>query len=131
LKFHFSSSLFLFGSAVKGSSDVLHFDSYSWCDEAGVLKREHNIILLIVMQSIMQENQLCSKTQNSVAAEIAKGSTSHMISLLKAVTALFEGAIQSAFPDVADQVPVAVSPAAQEKFGDYQCNSAMTIAQVT
>ena len=53
-----------------------------------------------------------------------------MISMLNTVTKLFERAIRSVFPELADSIPVAVTPAAQEKFGDYQCNSAMTIAQV-
>jgi arginyl-tRNA synthetase len=53
-----------------------------------------------------------------------------MISMLNTVTKLFERAIRSVFPELADSIPIAVTPAAQEKYGDYQCNSAMTIAQM-
>jgi Arginyl tRNA synthetase N terminal domain len=94
------------------------------------VERWQNIFLFIILQSILLENQQDSSSQVPAAPESAKGSSAHMVSLLKAVTSLFENAIRSAFPDVADQIQVAVSPAAQEKFGDYQCNSAMTIAQV-
>jgi len=52
----------------------------------------------------------------------------HMVNLVTTLTSVFEHGIRSAFPDVS--VAVVVTPAAQEKFGDYQCNSAMNIAQV-
>jgi len=80
------------------------------------------------LQSILTEKQKGSIVETTPVANAS--SAKHMISILKYVTALFETAIKSAYPDIADQIPVAVSPAAQEKFGDYQCNSAMTIAQV-
>ena len=66
-----------------------------------------------------------------VQSSDVKTSSLHMVSMLSAITSVFGKAIKSAFPAIADQVPASVSPASQEKFGDYQCNSAMTIAQVT
>jgi len=51
-----------------------------------------------------------------------------MVNLVTTLTSVFERGIHSAFPDVS--VAVVVTPAAQEKFGDYQCNNAMNIAQV-
>lgn len=42
---------------------------------------------------------------------------------------LFGKAIMSAFPNLPD-APVVVQPSQGEKFGDYQCNSAMAINQV-
>ena len=52
-----------------------------------------------------------------------------MVNMVTTLTSVFERGIHTAFPDVS--VNVVVTPAAQEKFGDYQCNSAMNIAQVT
>jgi len=45
------------------------------------------------------------------------------------LTELFGKAIASAFPDLPD-APVLVQASQGEKFGDYQCNSAMAINQV-
>ena len=38
----------------------------------------------------------------------------------------FAAAISAAYPDLGN-APVAVTPSTNEKFGDYQCNSAMAI----
>lgn len=45
------------------------------------------------------------------------------------VSELFRNAIVTAFPNVAN-APISVQAAQQERFGDYQCNSAMAINQV-
>ena len=73
----------------------------------------------------------------SILAEQKKGSNEgekkskdHMISILGNVARLFEEAIQMAFPEV-ENISVVVMPTPQEKYGDYQCNSAMNIAQVS
>ena len=42
---------------------------------------------------------------------------------------LFAEAIRTAYPDLAG-APVVVQAAQSDKFGDYQCNSAMAINQV-
>lgn len=42
---------------------------------------------------------------------------------------LFGKAIRATFPNV-PEAPVIVQPSQGEKFGDYQCNSAMAINQV-
>lgn len=42
---------------------------------------------------------------------------------------VFGRAIRTSFPEL-DNPPLAVTPNQQAKFGDYQCNSAMAIAQV-
>ena len=42
---------------------------------------------------------------------------------------LFGKAIRAAFPNL-PEAPVIVQPSQGEKFGDYQCNSAMAINQV-
>jgi len=66
------------------------------------------------VQSIQQEN---------------KKSADHMVNIVTTMISVFERAVHMAFPNVS--VAVVITPAAQEKFGDYQCNSAMNIAQVT
>ena len=65
------------------------------------------------MQSIQEENERMGE---------------HMVNIVKTLVSVFERGVYAAFPDIS--VAVVVTPAAQEKFGDYQCNSAMNIAQV-
>lgn len=50
-------------------------------------------------------------------------------SILTALQKYFEVAIQRAYPDLPD-APVVVAVSGNAKFGDYQCNSAMPIAQL-
>jgi len=52
----------------------------------------------------------------------------HAVNIVTTLISVFERGIRAAFPNVS--IAVVVTPAAQEKFGDYQCNSAMNIAQV-
>jgi len=63
----------------------------------------------------------------SIEAENEPGGD-YMVNIVTTLTSVFERGIHTAFPDIS--VNVVVTPAAQEKFGDYQCNSAMNIAQV-
>lgn len=64
----------------------------------------------------------------NIEIEESVGKSPKMISILGTVTRVFEQAIRKAFPDL--ETSVAVTASTQEKFGDYQCNSAMTISQV-
>jgi len=57
------------------------------------------------------------------------GGGKYMVSILDAVTALFGQSIKTSYTDLAD-APVNVQPSVQEKFGDYQCSSALTISQL-
>ena len=66
-----------------------------------------------LMQSLKEENEK---------------SGDNMVNIVTTLISVFEQGIRTAFPDVS--ITVVVTPAAQEKFGDYQCNSAMNIAQV-
>nr|XP_015205528.1 PREDICTED: arginine--tRNA ligase, cytoplasmic isoform X2 [Lepisosteus oculatus]XP_015205529.1 PREDICTED: arginine--tRNA ligase, cytoplasmic isoform X2 [Lepisosteus oculatus] len=52
-----------------------------------------------------------------------------MININQQLQELFEGAIRAAYPDL-ENPPLAVTPSQQPKFGDYQCNSAMGMAQM-
>ena len=49
--------------------------------------------------------------------------------LAPAAPQLFSSALREAFSDLTDP-PAALTPSTKENFGDYQCNSAMNIAQV-
>jgi len=71
-------------------------------------------------------HHLCGLMQ-SIQEEKEK-SADHMVNIVTTLVSVFERGVHAAFPDVS--VAVVVTPAAQEKFGDYQCNSAMNIAQV-
>ncbi|MBN3320595.1 KIBRA protein, partial [Atractosteus spatula] len=53
----------------------------------------------------------------------------NMININQQLQELFGGAIRAAYPDL-ENPPLAVTPSQQPKFGDYQCNSAMGMAQV-
>lgn len=69
----------------------------------------------------------CSCLVQSIEAENEKGED-YMVNIVTTLISVFERGIHTAFPGIS--VSVVVTPAAQEKFGDYQCNSAMNIAQV-
>lgn len=53
-----------------------------------------------------------------------------MLSILGAIEDLFEDAIVSAYPDLTNP-RVMVTTSTKPGFGDYQCNSAMTLAKVS
>lgn len=52
-----------------------------------------------------------------------------VISIIDYLLKYFEIAISKAFPTI-DNPPVVITPSTSEKFGDYQCNSAMPIMQI-
>lgn len=52
-----------------------------------------------------------------------------MVSINQRLQEIFGEAIQAVNLDV-DNPPLSITPNTQPKFGDYQCNSAMAIAQV-
>lgn len=53
-----------------------------------------------------------------------------MININSCLQEIFGAAIQAAYPDL-ENPPLVVTPSQQPKFGDYQCNSAMGISQVS
>ncbi|XP_003215170.1 arginine--tRNA ligase, cytoplasmic isoform X2 [Anolis carolinensis] len=52
-----------------------------------------------------------------------------MININSRLQDIFGAAIKAAYPDL-ENPPLAVTPSQQPKFGDYQCNSAMSITQM-
>ncbi|XP_032995734.1 arginine--tRNA ligase, cytoplasmic [Lacerta agilis] len=82
--------------------------------------REENAKLkyrLNVLQKSLQEERSRSKP--------SKG----MININSCLQDIFGVAIKAAYPDL-ENPPLLVTPSQQSKFGDYQCNSAMSITQI-
>lgn len=52
-----------------------------------------------------------------------------MMNINQRLQEIFGQAIRASFPDL-DNPPLALAPNQQARFGDYQCNSAMAVAQV-
>eukprot|EP00058_Branchiostoma_floridae_P026156 XP_002611646.1 hypothetical protein BRAFLDRAFT_117121 [Branchiostoma floridae] len=71
-----------------------------------------------------QANQL----KRSLAEEQSR-KPAHMLNIQRQLVDIFSLSIHKAFPTLADP-PVMVTLSTQEKFGDYQCNSAMSIGQL-
>lgn len=55
--------------------------------------------------------------------------TKSMININSCLQAIFGDAIKAAYPDL-ENPPLAVTPSQQPKFGDYQCNSVMSMTQM-
>ncbi|KAJ7997060.1 hypothetical protein DPEC_G00225000 [Dallia pectoralis] len=70
--------------------------------------------LNVLKRSLQEERSQCSKT---------------MMNINQRLQEIFGEAMRSAYPDLEDP-PLAVTPNQQAKFGDYQCNSAMAMAQI-
>ncbi|XP_042305814.1 arginine--tRNA ligase, cytoplasmic [Sceloporus undulatus] len=68
--------------------------------------------------------------QKSLQEERNRGKTSKgMVNINSRLQDIFGAAIKAAYPDL-ENPPLAVTPSQQPKFGDYQCNSAMSITQI-
>ena len=52
----------------------------------------------------------------------------HQVSVLQALTAIFDLAIKKAYPDL-EPVEVIITPSTSPKFGDYQCNNSLSLAK--
>ncbi|MED6278733.1 Arginine--tRNA ligase, cytoplasmic, partial [Characodon lateralis] len=70
--------------------------------------------LNVMKRSLHEETTHCSKS---------------MLNIIQRLQDVFGEAIRTSFPEL-DNPPLAVTPNQQAKFGDYQCNSAMAMAQM-
>merc|ERR1719494_20975 len=80
----------------------------------------------------MTENQKLQYQIRHLESAIAsqkQASSSCMMNSQAALEHVFSAAISSAFPTV-QNAPVALVPTQNEKFGDYQCNSAMALTKL-
>lgn len=66
------------------------------------------------------------KSKSSTMSDISE--SSNVISVNNILCQIFEKAIKEAYPNVSDP-PIIVTTSNNPKFGDYQCNSAMPLAQ--
>ncbi|GAB1599957.1 arginine--tRNA ligase, cytoplasmic-like [Argonauta hians] len=67
--------------------------------------------------------------KNNLTNEKKKVSN-HMICLNNLMEQIFALAIQDAYPNLGSEAPVMLTPTNKPNFGDYQCNSAMSICQL-
>lgn len=65
-------------------------------------------------QGLQEDQTCCSKAMTNINQQLQE---------------VFGEAIRASCPEL-DNPPLAVTPNQQAKFGDYQCNSAMAMAQV-
>lgn len=84
-------------------------------DENAKLKYRLNIL----KRSLQEDAPVSAPVQDSKA----------MLNINQRLQRVFAGAIAASYPELADP-PLAVTPSQQAKFGDYQCNSAMAMAQM-
>ncbi|XP_048853587.1 arginine--tRNA ligase, cytoplasmic [Brienomyrus brachyistius] len=70
--------------------------------------------LNVLKRSLQEERSRCSKNMTNINQRLQE---------------IFGDAIQAAYPDL-ESPPLSVAPNQQAKFGDYQCNSAMAMAQM-
>ncbi|KAL4660034.1 arginine-tRNA ligase, cytoplasmic, partial [Arapaima gigas] len=58
-----------------------------------------------------------------------EGVSKNMLNIIQSLQEVFGVAIRAGFPDL-ENPPLSVAPSQQARFGDYQCNSAMAMAQM-
>lgn len=71
-------------------------------------------VLSLRPQSLQEDRTHCSKSMTNINQRLQE---------------IFGEAIRASYPEL-DNPPLAIAPNQQAKFGDYQCNSAMAMAQV-
>ncbi|XP_070790223.1 arginine--tRNA ligase, cytoplasmic [Pituophis catenifer annectens] len=104
------------------TAEIDHLKNYGWLGASPTLEelREENAKLkyrLNILQKSLQEERRREKS--------FKG----MININHRIQEIFKAAIKAAYPDL-ENPPLAVTPSQQSRFGDYQCNSAMSISQI-
>lgn len=82
-----------------------------------------------VLKRAIEEEEKSGKRQPGATSKAEMKEPVVGSSILGALQKYFEVAIQRAYPDLSD-APVVVTVSGNSKFGDYQCNSAMPIAQL-
>ncbi|XP_030836351.1 arginine--tRNA ligase, cytoplasmic-like [Strongylocentrotus purpuratus] len=84
------------------------------------------------LEKLQTENQKLkyriSHLKRSIVEEESQGGDAAGNNVCGKLTEIFRTALRVAYPALTN-APVAVQPSQVEKFGDYQCNSAMIIAQ--
>lgn len=78
------------------------------------------------LQAISNE---CKNSPRTSQKPPVQSNITEMVSITDHLLELFGAAIRASFPNLTDP-PVIITPSTNAKFGDYQCNSALPIAQV-
>ncbi|CAH1267869.1 RARS [Branchiostoma lanceolatum] len=84
------------------------------------------------LEKLYTENAKLKYQANQLKRTLAEEQSrkpAHMLNIQRQLVDIFSLSIHKAFPTLADP-PVMVTLSTQEKFGDYQCNSAMSIGQL-
>uniref|UniRef100_A0A1Y1NH99 Probable arginine--tRNA ligase, cytoplasmic n=1 Tax=Photinus pyralis TaxID=7054 RepID=A0A1Y1NH99_PHOPY len=98
-------------------------------NKANLLNGSRELNLLITENTKLKHR--LAILNRAVAAEKAKlSSSNNMDNLQQLLSEIFEAAIKSAFPDLPDPPVVIALSGNNVKFGDYQCNSALPIANI-
>ncbi|CAD7086990.1 unnamed protein product [Hermetia illucens] len=82
--------------------------------------------LEILNKAISNERKNSPRTSQKPPVQ---SNITEMVSITDHLLELFGAAIRASFPNLTDP-PVIITPSTNAKFGDYQCNSALPIAQV-
>lgn len=72
--------------------------------------------------------QTVEMQKNKLESKMGLPGTEDTIGIRDNLNEIFHKAISAAYPDIADP-PVIVTSSSNPKFGDYQCNSALPLAQ--
>ncbi|KAF6739480.1 Arginine--tRNA ligase, cytoplasmic [Oryzias melastigma] len=96
------------------------------------LKNPQNLNLLPRLDELREENAKLKYRLNILKRSLQEDAppcSKSMTNINQRLQQVFGAAIHTSFPEL-DNPPLAVTPNQQAKFGDYQCNSAMAIAQM-
>ncbi|XP_047234279.1 arginine--tRNA ligase, cytoplasmic [Girardinichthys multiradiatus] len=84
------------------------------------------------LEELQEENARLKYRLNVMKRSLQEETTHYsksMLNIIQRLQDVFGEAIRTSFPEL-DNPPLAVTPNQQAKFGDYQCNSAMAMAQM-
>lgn len=101
------------------------------------LKNPQNLGTTAQLDGLREENaklkyrlnilKRCLQEDSPVSGQVPDSKA--MLNINQRLQQLFGGAIAASYPEL-EHPPLAVTPSQQAKFGDYQCNSAMAMAQM-
>ncbi|XP_028277896.1 arginine--tRNA ligase, cytoplasmic [Parambassis ranga] len=96
------------------------------------LKNPQNLSPSPLLDELREENARLKYRVNILKRSLQEGSShcsKSMMNINQRLQEIFGEAIRASFPEL-ENPPLAVTPNQQAKFGDYQCNSAMAMAQM-
>uniref|UniRef100_A0A8C9WDT1 Arginine--tRNA ligase, cytoplasmic n=1 Tax=Scleropages formosus TaxID=113540 RepID=A0A8C9WDT1_SCLFO len=100
----------------------------SLSEEIEKLKNPENLGISSQLAELREENARLKYRLNILKRQ-SNQFNKNMLNINQHLQKLFGDAIRMAFPDLQNP-PLSVAPSQQGRFGDYQCNSAMAMAQM-